>query len=491
MGDRVEESELILGHGDEVQRRLERCVDALRSMLDAGWFVGDEHTVGMEVELDLVDPLGRPRLVNDAVLARLERADMQHELGQFNIELNVAPRQLSDAVLRDTEKDLLDILDTCRARIENLGVRIIAVGMLPTLGAEHLTAQRISTNPRYALMNRRVRAARHRPFLVRIIDACEPVEFTTDSIAPEAAATSLQLHMRVAPDRFADYYNAAQMIAGMQVAVAANAPFLLTRQVWQETRIILLEQLLDTRAPREVRASAPSRVRLGDRWINGPVELFDDLVRLYPPLFPTLEDEDPDAALTAGRAPALRELRLHNGTLWRWNRPVYDVQAGRPHLRIENRVLPSGPTAIDMVANAAFYYGLVRAIVDSDRAPWREMSFAVAERDLHCAARDGLAAQLHWKGEDHSVVELTRDVLLPAAATGLDAWGVSETDRDRYLGVIEDRVRSGRTGAAWQTRTVCHLEERGLARIGALREMTRRYVEYARTNAPVHEWPLT
>jgi hypothetical protein len=459
-------------------------------MLDAGWLVGDEHTVGMEVELDLVDPLGRPRLVNDVVLARLERADMQHELGQFNIELNVAPRLLSGDVLRDTEKDLLDVLDTCRARIESLGVRIIAIGMLPTLGAEHLTVERISINPRYALMNRRMRAARDRPFLVRIVDACEPVEFMTDSVAPEAAATSLQLHMRVAPDRFADYYNATQMIAGMQVAVAANAPFLLTRQAWQETRITLLEQLLDTRALREVKASAPARVRLGDRWINGPVELFDDLVRRYPPLFPTLEDEDPDAVLQAGRVPALRELRLHNGTVWRWNRPVYDVQAGRPQLRIENRVLPSGPTAIDMVANAAFYYGLVRAIVDRGRAPWQEMPFAVAERDLHRAARDGLAAQLHWKGEDHSVQQLTRDVLLPAAAAGLDAWGVTETDRDRYLGVIEDRVRSGRTGAAWQTGTVCHLEERGLARIGALHEMTRRYVEYARTNTPVHEWPL-
>lgn len=490
MGDRIDASALALGHGAEVHARLERCIAALTTMLDAGWFAADEPTVGMEVELDLVDPLGRPRLVNDAVLARLHRTDMQHELGQFNIELNVAPRRMSGLVLRDTEKDLLDVLDACRARIETLGARIVAVGMLPTLGAEHLTVEQISTNPRYALMNRRMRAARHRPFLVRVADASEPVEFSTDSVAPEAAATSLQLHLRVPPDRFADYYNAAQLIAGIQVAVAANAPFLLTRHAWQETRITLLEQLLDTRRPSEVRASAPARVRLGDRWIDGPVELFDDLVRWYPPLLPTLESEDPDAALAAGRAPGLRELRLHNGTVWRWNRPVYDVQDGRPHLRIENRVLPSGPTAVDMVANAAFYYGLVRAVVDADRAPWRETPFAVAERDLHRAARDGLAAQLHWQGLDHSVERLTRSVLLPAAAAGLDAWGVDATDRDRYLTVIEDRVRTGRTGAAWQAATVAHLEQRGLGRIAALREMTRRYVEYARTDAPVHEWPI-
>lgn len=328
MGDRIDPSALVVGHDDEVRRRLELCVVAMQRMVDGGWFDGHEDTIGMEVELDLVDPLGRPRLINDAVLARLGRADMQHELGQFNVELNLAPRLLHGGVLRDSERELAEVLDACRARIERLGVRLVAVGMLPTLSADELTVERISHNPRYALLSGRMRAARRRPFLVRVIDGCEPVEFKTDSVAPDAATTSLQLHLRVPPDRFAAYYNAAQMIAGAQVAVAANSPYLLGRQVWQETRITLLEQLLDTRRRGEVRAAAPARVRLGDRWVSGPVELFDDLVRLYRPLFPTLEAEDPGAALGAGRAPALRELRLHNGTVWRWNRPVYDVQAG-------------------------------------------------------------------------------------------------------------------------------------------------------------------
>lgn len=490
MGDRIDPSALVVGHADEVRRRLELCVVTMQRMVDAGWFDGHENTIGMEVELDLVDPLGRPRLINDAVLARLGRADMQHELGQFNVELNLAPRLLQGQVLRDSERELTDILDASRARIERLGVRLVAVGMLPTLSADELTVERISHNPRYALLCRRMRAARQRPFVVRIIDGCEPVEFKTDSVAPDAATTSLQLHLRVPPDRFAAYYNAAQMIAGVQVAVAANSPYLLARQVWQETRITLLEQLLDTRRRVEVRAAAPARVRLGDRWINGPVELFDDLVRLYPPLFPTLEAEDPAAALGAGRAPTLRELRLHNGTVWRWNRPVYDVQAGRPQLRIENRVLPSGPTPVDMVANAAFYYGLVRALVDSDPPPWTQMSFAAAEQNLHRAARDGLAARLCWHGADRPADQLIRDVLLPAAAAGLDAWGVDAGDRDRYLGVIDARARRGRTGAVWQTETVRYLEEHGQQRIIALREMTRRYAEHARGGAPVHEWPV-
>lgn len=491
MGERVEPSALVGGDGHEVQRRLERCAAALRRMVDGGRFGAHEDTIGMEVELDLVDPLGRPRLINDAVLTRLGRADMQHELGQFNIELNLAPRLFGGRVLRETESDLADVFDRCRAAIEGLGVRLVAVGMLPTLSAEQLTVERISHNPRYALLARRMRAARHRPFSVRIVDGCEPVEFSTDSVAPDAATTSLQLHLRVPPDRFADYYNAAQTIAGAQVAVGANAPYLLGYQVWQETRITLLEQLLDSRRAKEVRAGAPARVRLGDRWITDPVELFDEIVRDFPPLFPTLEAEDPDTAVEAGCVPGLRELRLHNGTVWRWNRPVYDVQAGHPQLRIENRVLPSGPTAVDMIANAAFYYGLVRAIVDSDPLPWTQVPFALAERDLHRAARDGLAAQLSWRGVDYPVGRLTREVLLPAAAAGLDAWGVDASDRDRYLGVIEARVRCGRTGAAWQTEVVRHLEERGLERIAALHEMTRRYVEHAHTGAPVHEWPVS
>ncbi len=491
MGERVEPSALVGGNGHEVQRRLERCVAALRRMVDDGWFGGHEDTIGMEVEFDLVDPLGRPRLINDAVLARLGRADMQHELGQFNVELNLAPHRLRGQVLRECEAELADVFDRSRAAIEGLGARLVAVGMLPTVSAGQLTVERISHNPRYALLARRIRAARHRPFSVRIPDGCEPVEFSTDSLAPDAATTSLQLHLRVPPDRFAAYYNAAQTIAGAQVAVAANAPFLLGYQAWQETRIPLLEQLLDSRRLKEVRAGAPARVRLGDRWADDPVELFDETVRDFPPLFPTMEAEDPDTALETGCVPGLRELRLHNGTVWRWNRPVYDVQAGRPQLRIENRVLPSGPTPVDMIANAAYYYGLVRALVDTDPAPWEQVPFAVAERDLHRAARDGLEAQLSWRGVDHPSDRLTLEVLLPAAAAGLDAWGVDPDDRDRYLGVIEARVRSGRTGAAWQIDVVHRLQERGLERVTALHEMTRQYVEHAHTGAPVHDWPVS
>ncbi|WP_099022694.1 glutamate--cysteine ligase family protein [Mycolicibacterium palauense] len=490
MGDRVEESALVVGDGHEVRRRLQRSVALLRQMVRDGAFTGHRDTMGMEVELDLVDPLGRPRLINDAVLASLNRPDMKSELGQFNIEFNLAPRLLAGSVFQQNHDTLTAVFDSSGARIAGLGARLISVGMLPTASAAHLTADRLSANPRYALMSSRIRADRHRPFRVRIPDGAEPVEFSADSVAPEACATSLQLHLRVPPERFAAYFNAAETIAAVQIAIAANSPFLLARQAWQETRIPLLEQLFDSRRPREVRKHRAARVQLGDGWVLDPVDLFDDLVAQFPPLFPTLEAEDPDAAYRAGRTPALHELRLHTGTVWRWNRAVYDVQEGRPQLRIENRVLPSGPTVLDMIANAAFYYGLVRALVDSGTAPWTQMSFGVAERDVHRAARDGLGAVLSWRGADRPLAPLVCDVLLPLAAAGLDAWGVAATDRDRYLGVIDARVRRGRGGAAWQAETVRRLEERGANRVAALHEMTRRYVECAHTDAAVHDWPV-
>ena len=485
MGDEVHGAALVVGRTEEVRRRLEDSVTALAAMIGDGWFTGHEDTVGMEVELDLIDPLGRPRPVNDAVLARLGRPDVQHELGRFNVELNLPPERLAAGGLTAFERRLTGLLGT--GEVESLGVRLAAIGTLPTLGADHLTRDRLSSPSRYAVLASRMRAERHRPVAVHIAGR-ETLRFSTDSIAPEAAATSLQLHLRVSPERFAAYYNAAQVATGAQLAIGANSPYLLGRELWPETRLPLCEQVLDTRP---VRSAAPPRAWLGDAWATGVVELFDSIVRRVPPLLPTVLAEDPLACLSAGTVPTLRELRLHNGTVWRWNRPVYEVQDGRPHLRIENRVLPSGPTPLDMVANAAFYFGLVRALADADRPLWSVVPFPVTGRNLHAAARLGLDAVLQWDGVDVPVARLVRDVLLPLAADGLDAWGTSPVERDRYLSVVAQRVRSGQTGARWQTVSVRRLEERyGLDRPAALREMTRRYVELARAGAPVHDWPL-
>jgi hypothetical protein len=308
---------------------------------------------------------------------------------------------------------------------------------------------------------------------------------------PEAACTSVQCHLQVSPEAFGSYWNAAQAVAGVQVALAANSPYLFGRELWQETRIPLFEQATDTR-PEELQVQGVRpRVWFGERWITSVFDLFEENLRYFPALLPLCEDEDPVAELAGGGIPGLAELTLHNGTVYRWNRPVYAVDDDGPHLRVENRVLPAGPTVTDIIANAAFYYGLVHMLAGAERPIWSQMSFAAAHDNLMEASRHGLEARLYWPGlGEVPVAELTLRRLLPLAAEGLRQRGVDTVLAERLLAVIEQRCLTGRTGATWQTETVHALEERsGLDRDTALLEMTQRYLKFMQTGEPAHSWP--
>jgi hypothetical protein len=288
------------------------------------------------------------------------------------------------------------------------------------------------------------------------------------------------------------HWNAAQAIAGIQIALAANSPFFFGRELWRETRITLFEQATDTRSE-ELRAQGVRpRVWFGERWITSIFDLFEENVRYFSALLPVCEDEDPVAALERGDVPRLQELRLHNGTIYRWNRPIYDVVRGRPHVRVENRVLPAGPTVADVLANAAFYYGLVRVLVEEDRPVWSQMSFSAAEENFHAGAREGIDARVYWpRVGEVPVTELVLRRLLPMAYDGLDRWGIAPADRDRLLGIVEQRCLTGRNGASWQAETFHHLyDDRKLERADALREMTVRYRDLMHSNEPVHDWPV-
>ena len=282
---------------------------------------------------------------------------------------------------------------------------------------------------------------------------------------------------------------AAQAIAGVQLAVGANSPFFFGRELWRETRIALFEQATDTR-PEELKAQGVRpRVWFGERWITSIFDLFEENVRYFPSLLPVCDEEEPMEVLEQGGAPGLHELRLHNGTIYRWNRPVYDVVRGCPHVRVENRVLPAGPTVVDTLANAAFYYGLVRVLVDDDRPIWTRMSFSAAADNFHLGARDGLEARLYWPGVGEApAAELILRRLLPLAREGLARWGVDGAQADRLLEIIERRCVTGVNGAAWQVAAFQRLYER-LDRPDALREMTVRYREHMHSNEPVHAWP--
>ena len=279
-------------------------------------------------------------------------------------------------------------LNIAQSRAQGVGANLIMIGILPTLRPEHLARETFAPNPRYHLLSEQILAARGEDIEI-VIDGVDRLDTTADTIIPEAACTSTQLHLQVEPDDFAPMWNAAQAIAGVQVAVGANSPFLLGRQLWHETRIPLFEQATDTRSEELKIQGVRPRVWFGERWITSVFDLFEENVRYYPALLPIVDDEDPLEEIEAGRVPNLPELRLHNGTIYRWNRPIYDTADGRPHLRIENRLLPAGPTVADTMANAALFYGLVTVIGTSDRPLWSQMSFRAAEDNFHQAARTG------------------------------------------------------------------------------------------------------
>jgi gamma-glutamyl:cysteine ligase YbdK (ATP-grasp superfamily) len=446
----------------------------------------------MVIEFNLVDAQQEPSMRNEEVLDAIASEVFQAELGQFNIEINVRPSTLAGSAAEQLEGELRDSLNEADRRAQAIGAHIVMIGILPTLTPAHLTSAAITANPRYELINEQIFAARGEDLHIAI-DGPERLDMHADTIAPEAACTSVQLHLQVSPQDYAATWNAAQCLAGVQLALGANSPFLFGKELWRETRIALFEQATDTR-PQELKAQGVRpRVWFGERWITSVFDHFEENVSYFPALLPVCEDEDPVAVLGRGDVPRLGELRMHNGTIYRWNRPVYDVYRGRPHLRVENRVLPAGPSVVDVFANAALYYGLLRVLAAQDRPVWSQISFAAAEDNFRQAARHGINAQVYWpRTGTVPVTELVLRKLLPLARQGLDEWGVDGAISDRLLGVIERRCLTHRNGAEWQVETFHRIDEQRqpLDRRDSLREMLRRYVENMHSNEPVDSWPL-
>ena len=411
------------------RRKVRACLDVFARMLSEARFHPERRSFGLEVELNLTDDAGEPALINAAALEAIADPSFQTELGQFNVEINVEPRLLEGTVFTELEADARASLNNAEQRSRTVGAHMMIIGILPTIGAEHLHAETFSANPRYALLNEQIFAARGEDLEI-VIGGVERLSTHADTIAPEAACTSVQLHQQVDPDAFARYWNAAQAIAGVQVAIAANSPFFYGKELWRETRIALFEQATDTR-PEELKAQGVRpRVWFGERWITSIFDLFEENVQYFGALLPVCDDEDPVATLERGDVPQLSELRLHNGTVYRWNRPIYDVVGDQPHLRVENRVLPAGPTVVDILANAAFYYGLLRVIADDERPVWSQMSFSAAEENFHAGARDGIEARLYWPGiGEVPAAELVLRRLLALAREGLSRWGVDSQRR--------------------------------------------------------------
>ncbi|HWM59377.1 MAG TPA: glutamate--cysteine ligase [Pseudonocardia sp.] len=491
MGEEVDRHTFTREDRAKYRQKIRRSLDVFAAMLRESRFDFERPMTGLEIELNLVDDAGDPTMRNAEVLGAIADPDFQTELGQFNIEINVPPRTLEGRSLVELEETLRTDLNHAEASARGVDAKLMMIGILPTLMADHLSVDALTSNPRYKLLNEQIFAARGEDIWLDI-SGDERLQTSSDSIAPESACTSVQCHLQVSPETFPAYWNAAQAVAGVQMAICANSPFLFGHRLWRETRIALFDQATDTRSEELKEQGVRPRVWFGERWITSVFDLLEENVRYFPALLPICSDEDPVDVLERGGVPTLAELRLHNGTVYRWNRPVYDVVGDLPHLRVENRVLPAGPTVADTLANAALYYGLVRVLAEDERPVWSRMSFAAAEENFHAGARHGIEARIFWPGlGEVPASELVLRRLLPMAADGLTRWGVDSAVSDRLLGILEQRCLSHRNGAEWQVETVRKLEtEQNMGRLDALRRMALSYAEHMHSNEPVHTWPL-
>jgi hypothetical protein len=412
------------------------------------------------------------------------------ELNRFNLECNLRHGPFSGRPFGALQGEFEGSLRELERAAAELGGRVVQVGILPTLRESDLGAEGMTPSPRYRALSAALRGLRQGPFRLRI-HGHEDLEARSDDVTFEGAATALQIHLRVPPTGFAALHDAVQLATVPALAAGGNSPLLLGRVLWEETRIALIKQAVDDRGE-EPRREREARVSFGRGWSHRGVHpLFSECVELHPALLPIVDDEAPLAALGAGRLPALRELRLHQGTVWSWNRPIYDPAEGG-HLRLEMRALPSGPTVVDMLANAAFMLGLGLGLAPEIET-WRSViPFADVHHNFYRAAQFGLDAELRWPAQDGSGVAPIRagalvERLLDLAQTGLDRAGVDRSDSAPLLAVMAARAASGRTGARWQRRALARLE-RSRPRDEALVALVEHYVARSREGAPVHEW---
>jgi CBS domain-containing protein len=471
-------------------RALLEDLRALEKMLSSGMIETGIRRVGAEQEMFLVDGDWRPA---PAAMRMLERIDDPHfvtELALFNLECNLDPHVLGGDCFSRMERQLNALLAKARAAGEGIGVHPVLVGILPTIRKSDLGLENMTPLPRYAALNAALSRLRGKAYEISI-KGVDEVMVQHDSVMVESCNASFQAHVQVSADEFARFYNAAQAATGPVLAAAGNSALLFGRRLWQETRIAVFQQAVDTRGSSQNLREKSPRVDFGRQWVRESVlELYREDISRYRVLIAADRAEDPFEKIARGVAPDLKALRLHNGTVYRWNRACYGITDGKPHLRIENRVLPSGPTPIDEVANAVLWYGVVLGLVADVGDVTRRMAFDDAKVNFLDAARLGLAAPFTWlDGRATSAPALILEQLIPLAKEALLAHRVDAGDVQRYLGVVEERVRTGRTGATWALKSHDAMRDHG-TQGERLNAVTAAAVDRQKSNEPVAHWPL-
>lgn len=467
-----------------------RDVQALERMLDEGLIESGVHRIGAEQELFLVDAARRPAMLAMELLERVADPHYTTELGLFNLEINLDPLVFGGDCLSRLEGQLQSTLQRLREAAHERGAEVVLVGILPTLRKSDLALAHMTPRPRYRALNAVLTQLRGGDYEFRLKGADE-LSIRHDSVMLESGCTSFQVHYQVEPAEFAQCYNLAQLVTAPLLAAAANSPLLFGRRLWRETRIPLFQQSIDTRRAGHHMRERAARVSFGQNWVRESIlELIrEDLARFRVLLGASLE-EDSLEVLALGGLPTLPALRTHNGTVYRWNRACFGTGEGRAHIRIENRVLPSGPTILDEVANAAFFLGMLRGGQDAYGDVGGTMPFHDAEANFLAAAQRGLSAQFTWvDGTTAPADDLIRRELLPLAWQGLRSAGLDSADVDRYLGVIEQRVASRRNGASWLLRSLADMQGAD-TQDALLSALTAATATRQWEGRPVHEWPL-
>ena len=482
-------SEIGKGSARAFSKALLKDLQALEKMLENGLIESGVRRFGCEQEMFLVNRAWRPAPVAMEVLERLDGEAFSTELARFNLEMNVEPMILGGACLSTLQESIEELLDMAREAASEEGADVVLAGILPTLGKSDLTLDNISPMPRYYALNESLTRMRGRAYRLQI-QGRDELQIEHDSVMLEACNCSCQVHLQVDSTEFAPMYNAAQAMTGPVLAAAVNSPVLFGKRLWAETRIALFRQSIDTRSTSVHLREFSTRVRFGDRWVKESVaELFQEDIAQFRVLLAQETVEDPFEQLAAGDIPRLQALQLHNGTVYRWNRPCYGISEGKPHLRIECRVLPSGPTVLDEVANAAFWIGLVLGTKHEYGDITERLSFDDAKYNFLTASRQGLDAGFRWvDGQSVTAPELILETLLPLARAGLEAY-VDRSEIDKYLGVIHDRVQSRGTGSDWMMRSLSEMEDRG-SRSERMTALTAAIANRQSERNPCHEWEL-
>lgn len=465
-------------------------VQALDIMQKEGMFESGVRRIGAEQEFCLVDDRFRPSLLGPEILQAINDPHFTTEIAKYTLEINLDPHDLEAAAFGQLHSQLDDLLARAKAVADQFNNKIVLIGILPTISTRELDSRYLTPSARYHTLEQRIRELRGGGDVELMIQGIDDLMMRHDNLLFEACNTSFQVHLQVSPEDFVDNYNWALAISGVVLAASTNSPMLFGRDLWAETRIALFQQSVDTRSRDMGLRQRQARVYFGNRWIRKNLaEIFQEDIARYPLIFGT-EVEDSLKILKEGGVPKLRALALHNGTIWKWNRPCFGSNGKIAHLRIENRYLPAGPTTADEIANTAFWIGLMCGMPDSFREIWKSMDFLEVKDNFIKAAQHGLDVELSWKRKTKNARAMILDDFLPIAETGLRNCNVSAKDISHYLGIIEHRMVTRMTGSRWIKQALRNASD-SLEPMQRLTAVTESYWNHQQSRLPMAVWPAT